>query len=44
MGRHTLINEGILLKAEKRKPHRWPGNPLKYKVQSKKQQWVHSSV
>ena len=36
----SLINEGILPKARKRKPRRWPGNPLKYKVQSKGQQWV----
>ena len=40
----SLINEGILPKARKRKPRRWPGSPLKYKVQSKKQQWVNSSV
>ena len=38
------INEGILPKARKRKPRRWQGNPLKYKVQSEKQQWVNSSV
>ena len=40
----SLINEGIQPKAGKRKPRRWPGNPLKYKVQSKGQQWVNSSV